>query len=60
MTSITQASGAAVYNAGAQFEYACKDEGAQADPNLLTGLRFHDLRHEAVTRLFERGPNPRR
>ncbi len=24
----------------------------------LKGLRFHDLRHEAVTRLFERGLNP--
>ena len=24
----------------------------------LHGLRFHDLRHEAVTRLFERGLNP--
>jgi integrase len=25
---------------------------------LLQGLRFHDLRHEAVSRLFERGLNP--
>jgi integrase len=24
----------------------------------LQGLRFHDLRHEAVTRLFEKGLNP--
>jgi site-specific recombinase XerD len=24
----------------------------------LRGLRFHDLRHEAVTRLFEKGLNP--
>lgn len=24
----------------------------------LVGLRFHDLRHEAVTRLFEKGLNP--
>jgi integrase len=24
----------------------------------LNGLRFHDLRHEAVTRLFEKGLNP--
>lgn len=32
-----------------------------AQPNsktLLCGLRFHDLRHEAVTRLFEKGLNP--
>jgi integrase len=25
---------------------------------LLDGLRFHDLRHEAVSRLFEKGLNP--
>jgi integrase len=25
---------------------------------LLQGLRFHDLRHEAVSRLFEKGLNP--
>jgi integrase len=24
----------------------------------ITGLRFHDLRHEAASRLFERGLNP--
>ena len=27
-------------------------------PMLMAGLRFHDLRHEAVTRLFEKGLNP--
>jgi integrase len=26
--------------------------------NFLRELRFHDLRHEAVTRLFEKGLNP--
>ena len=26
--------------------------------SFLKGLRFHDLRHEAMTRLFERGLNP--
>jgi integrase len=26
--------------------------------SFLRGLRFHDLRHEAVTRLFEKGLNP--
>jgi integrase len=25
---------------------------------MLINLRFHDLRHEAVTRLFEKGLNP--
>jgi hypothetical protein len=36
-----------------------KARASQADkPTLLAGLRFHDLRHEAVTRLFEKGLNP--
>ena len=31
----------------------------QPDSNkFLRDLRFHDLRHEAVTRLFEKGLNP--
>jgi integrase len=28
-----------------------------SDPSFLLGLRFHDLRHEAVSRLFEQGFN---
>ena len=31
---------------------------AQCHSDLLNGLRFHDLRHEAVSRLFEKGLNP--
>lgn len=31
---------------------------AQKASGLLDGLRFHDLRHEAVSRLFEKGLNP--
>jgi integrase len=31
---------------------ACSHEG------MFQNLRFHDLRHEAVTRLFEKGLNP--
>lgn len=27
------------------------------DPTFLQGLRFHDLRHEGITRLFEKGLN---
>ena len=33
------------------FERACKRAG-------IDGLRFHDLRHEATSRLFEHGLNP--
>jgi integrase len=36
-----------------------KAQKTHADSNtFLKGLRFHDLRHEAVTRLFEKGLNP--
>jgi integrase len=38
-----------------QYEKECKKDGKAADPAYLTDLRFHDLRHEATTRLFERG-----
>jgi integrase len=33
------------------FDRACKRAG-------IDDLRFHDLRHEAVSRLFEKGFNP--
>ena len=36
----------------AAFGAALKRSGVGSD------LRFHDLRHEAVTRLFEKGLNP--
>ena len=36
-----------------------KAQATQPDSTVfLRGLRFHDLRHEAVTRLFEKGLNP--
>lgn len=37
------------------YEKDCREAGKEPDPLFLTGLRFHDLRREATTRLFERG-----
>lgn len=37
------------------YETECLEAGKEPDPNYLTGLRFHDLRREATSRLFERG-----
>lgn len=37
------------------YEEECKDAGKVPSPDFLMDLRFHDLRHEATSRLFERG-----
>lgn len=34
----------------------CAAAGVDPDPNFLADLRFHDLRHEAISRLFELRP----
>ena len=33
----------------------CAASGTKPDPAFLSDLRFHDLRHEATSRLFEKG-----
>jgi integrase len=33
----------------------CAAQGTKPDPAFLADLRFHDLRHEATSRLFEKG-----
>lgn len=41
------------------FESACeKSEDAAGKPQPIINLHFHDLRHEATSRLFEKGLNP--
>jgi|LauGreDrversion4_2_1035121.scaffolds.fasta_scaffold11040_7 integrase len=40
------------------FRRACKRVQKASGGSLAVNLRFHDLRHEAVSRLFERGLNP--
>lgn len=36
----------------------CLESGAHPDTSMLENLRFHDLRHDATTKLFARGLNP--
>ena len=38
-------------------EDQCHARGEPADPAMFADLRFHDLRHEATSRLFEKGLN---
>jgi integrase len=56
--SVTQAFIRAVAQAHKDYETECTATGAKPDPRMLRDLRFHDLRHEATNRLFERGLNP--
>ncbi|MBN8775237.1 MAG: tyrosine-type recombinase/integrase [Thiomonas sp.] len=37
------------------YEADCSAQGVKPDPAFLADLRFHDLRHEATSRLFEKG-----
>ncbi len=41
-----------------QYCEACARDAMQPDPRFLANVHFHDLRHEAVSRLFELGLNP--
>lgn len=45
----------AVERARARYAAACQRIGREPDPRFLQDLVFHDLRHEATSRLFERG-----
>lgn len=35
----------------------CAEAGLEADPDFLVNLHLHDMRHEATSRLFEKGLN---
>ena len=56
--SISQAFERVVAAARAAHEQECKQARQKLDAKLLKNLRFHDLRHEATSRLFEKGLNP--
>lgn len=45
----------ALKRARKSYEKECKGAGKTPSPDFLMDLRFHDLRHEATSRLFERG-----
>lgn len=55
--SLTHSFSDAVARARRHYEQECKESRVPADPRLLLDLRFHDLRHEATSRLFEHGLN---
>ena len=40
------------------YEKECQEKGVKPDPAFLVDLTFHDLRHEATSRFFEKGLNP--
>ena len=56
--SISQAFERVVDAARAAYEQESKKAGRKPDEHLLKDFRFHDLRHEATSRLFEKGLNP--
>jgi len=48
----------AIIRAQAAYENECRAAGQTLDTHFLEDFRFHDLRHEATSRLFEQGFNP--
>ncbi len=56
--SISRAFDRALTRARSGYAQECKKAGQIPDEHLLKDLRFHDLRHEATSRLFEKGLNP--
>ena len=48
----------AVARARAAYEKECEEKGQKPDPAFRGNLTFHDLRHEATSRFFEKGLNP--
>jgi integrase len=47
-----------VKRATALYRADCAEAKKKAVPGFLVDVRFHDLRHEATSRLFEKGLNP--
>lgn len=51
--AVTRAFERAVRRARNIYELECRDANLKTSPNYLNDLRFHDLRHEATSRLAE-------
>lgn len=47
-----------VQRAQVRYRQGCAVRGEKPEDGFLENLRFHDLRHEAISRLFERDLNP--
>lgn len=56
--SISQAFSRARDSARENYVAACKASGIKPNPLFLIDLHFHDARHEATSRFFEKGLNP--
>lgn len=56
-SAIKQAFERAVVAARKNYEDECASLGRRPDPRMLTDLHFHDLRHEATSRLASKLPN---
>lgn len=54
---LRQAFTAAKQRARKKYEKECAQQGTDPQPGYISDLRFHDLRHEATSRLFEKGLN---
>jgi len=54
-SAVAQAFKKAVKRARSRYEAACARIRKQPDSKFLIGIRMHDLRHEATSRLFEMG-----
>ena len=48
----------AVARARKNYEKECAEKKEKPDPSFLVDFTFHDLRHEATSRFFEKGLNP--
>ncbi|HNI09092.1 MAG TPA: site-specific integrase, partial [Thiobacillaceae bacterium] len=55
--AITVAFRRSVKRARLAYEASCMENKVEPEPRYLVDLHFHDLRHEAVSRLFEKGLN---